>query len=258
MHTGRIGHTDNLPKGHNVIGVSDIKAAGQIYTDTLGLVDHSEPKALTTKEMKEVINSYVNASKNAIKAGFDGVELHGANGYLLEQSLNPNVNNRTDEYGGSMENRARLTIETARLVADAIGKEKTGIRFSPYSTLGDLQPYDEQEVHETYSYLAEKLNEIGIGYIHINSNPSIPKKTFDAIRKNFTGVIILCNSLTPESAEEALNAGFADLAAFARLYLANPDLEKRIETGAKLNEIDYNTFFTPGEKGYIDYPALQS
>jgi len=256
MHTGRIGHTDNLPEGAVLLGASSIKAAGQIYTDTAGMQDHSDPVALTTEGVKNIINGYVSAAKNAIEAGFDGVELHAANGYLLEQFLNPNVNNRTDEYGGSIANRASLTLEVAEKVAAAIGKEKVGIRFSPFSTLGDLQPYGEDDVHETYAYLAKAMNKLDIRYIHISANPAIPQKTLDAIRTGFSNTIILCNGLTAETAEEQLNKGFADLVAFGRSFLSTPDFVNRIEKNVLLNQVDFATLYTPGEKGYTDYPAL--
>jgi len=254
IHTGRIGHKDNLPDGLELVGASAIKAAGQIFTDTLGMQDHSEPVALTTEGVKAVIARYIKAAENAIEAGFDGVELHGANGYLIEQFLNPNVNTRSDEFGGSIEGRAKLAIELARGIAAAIGKEKVGIRFSPYSTLGDLQPYD--EVQETYAYLARKLDAIGVAYIHIGFGAQMPQETLDAIRTFFKGTIIQCNGLTPSSAETALNNGFADLVAFGRSFLANPDLDKRIAVGAALNESDYTSLYTADAKGYTDYPVL--
>jgi len=256
MHTGRIGHTDNLPKGAVVIGASEIKAAGQMFTDTKGLQDHSEPVALSKEGIQNVINGFVVAAKNAIEAGFDGVEVHGANGYLLEQFLNPNVNNRTDEYGGSIENRARFTLEVVTKIAEAIGKEKVGIRFSPFSALGDLAQYDEDETHNTYAYLAQKLNALQIIYLHVGVNAPIPDRTFKAIRENYSGTIILCNGLTPETGEEALHAGFADLVGFGRSFLSNPDFAERIEKNAPLNPVDFNTLYTPGAKGYTDYPAL--
>lgn len=257
MHTGRIGHTDNLPNGEKLAGASAMKAAGQIYTDNAGMQDHSIPVPLTKEGIQKTIEGFVKAAQNAIKAGFDGVELHGANGYLLEQFLNPNVNDRTDEYGGSIPNRARLILEIAEKVAAAIGKEKLGIRFSPYANLGDLSPYNSEEVHETYAYLAQELDNIGLTYIHIANNPAIPKKTFEAIRSNFSNTIILCNGITPETAEMVLANGFADIVAFGRSFLANPDLPLRIETNAPLNPIDPTTLYTPGPKGFTDYPALE-
>lgn len=258
MHTGRIGHNDNLPKGITLVGVSDIKATGQIFTDTKGLQDFSAPVALSKEGIKNVINGFVLASQNAIEAGFDGVEIHGANGYLLEQFLNPHINNREDEYGGIMENRTRFIIEVVEAVANAIGKEKVGIRFSPFSKLGDLAPYDEQETTNTYAWLAQKLDELQIAYIHVAVNAPIPEKTFQLIRKNFSGTIILSNGLTPETGEAALHAGFADLVAFGRSFLSNPDFVERIQTNATLNPVDFSTLYTPGTRGYTDYPRMNS
>lgn len=253
MHTGRIAHADNLPPEGKVVAPSAIKAAGQMYTDTKGLQDHTEPKALTTEEVYKVINEYVTAGKNAIEAGFDGVELHGANGYLIEQFLNPNVNTRTDDFGGSIKNRTHFVLSIARQLSNAINSDKIGIRFSPFSTYNDLLPYPENEVHETYSHLATELNSIGVAYIHISNNPSIPQKTHDAIRQNFKGTIIICNGLTPESAEDILQQGTYDLVGFGRSYIANPDLDKRIKNGTTLNQADYQTFYTPFKEGYTDY-----
>jgi N-ethylmaleimide reductase len=256
MHTGRIGHNDNLPKGINLVGASGIKATGQIFTDTKGLQDFSQPVSLSKEGIKNVINGFVLASQNAIEAGFDGVEIHGANGYLLEQFLNPNVNNREDEYGGSRENRSRFTIEVVQTVANAIGKEKVGIRFSPFSKLGDLAPYDEQETNNTYAWLAQKLDDLQIAYLHVAVNAPVPEKTFQVIRENFSGTIILSNGLSPETGEAALHAGFADLVAFGRSFLSNPDFAERIKTNAPLNPVDYNALYTPGSRGYTDYPTL--
>jgi N-ethylmaleimide reductase len=256
MHTGRIGHQDNLPAGVQLVGPSDIKAAGQIFTDTAGMQDHSQPMSLSEEGIRNVIKGHVAAAKNAMQAGFDGIELHGANGYLIEQFLNPHVNTRTDGYGGSVEKRARLALELASETALAIGKEKVGIRFSPYSTLGDLAAYSEEEVHKTYAYLARELDQAGVAYIHVGVSGPIPQKTFDAIRTGFQGTIILCNGLTPETGEAALNGGFADLVAFGRSFLANPDLDQRIAKEAPLNQPDYTTLYTPGATGYTDYPTL--
>ena len=256
MHTGRIGHPANLPAGARLVGPSAIKAVGEIWTDSSGKQDYPQPHALTHEEVEAVIAEHVSAARNAMKAGFDGVELHGANGYLVEQFLNPYINNRTDIWGGSIENRARFAIRVVQEIAAAIGADKVGVRFSPYSTLGDLPVYEEQQVHDTYALLATELNKTNIAYLHIGVSAIIPQKTFDAIRQGFNGTIILCNGLTPETAEAALNAGFADLVAFGRAFLANPDLDKRIETGATLNQPDFNTLYTPGSVGYTDYPVL--
>lgn len=256
MHTGRIGHQANLPEGVQVVGVSAIAAAGQMHTDTAGMQDYPVPVVLSTQGIKEVIGQYVTAAKNAIVAGFDGVELHAANGYLIEQFLNPNVNDRTDIYGGSIENRARFAIEVAQQVADAIGKEKVGVRISPNSNLGDLQAYDADTTVETYIHLSREFNRIGLAYIHISLSPQLPAQTLNAIRTEFEGTLIYCNTFTADKAEAELAKGDADLIAFGRAFLANPDLEQRIINGSELNAPDFTTLYTPGAEGYTDYPVL--
>jgi len=256
MHTGRIAHVANLPEGYQPVGLSDIPAAGQIFTDSQGPQDHSVPVVLDEQGIANIIEGFVMAAKNALRAGFDGVELHGANGYLLEQSLNPHVNNRTDSYGGSVENRSRFILDIAEKIAFAIGSEKIGLRISPFSTLGDMPAYDETEVHQTYVYLAGKLNVTGIAYLHISDSPAIPEETHNGIRDAFSSTLIYCNGLTAESAEEKLQSGAADLVAFGRSFLANPDFIERIEKNATLNAVDFNTLYTPGEAGYTDYPEL--
>lgn len=257
MHTGRIGHYDNLPDGAQLVGVSAIRAGGQIFTDKSGMQDHSMPAALTADGIAAVVEGHVQAARNAIEAGFDGIELHAANGYLIEQFLNPNVNIRTDEYGGSIEARAKIVVDLVRDIADAIGKEKLGIRFSPYNKLGDLQPYPEQEVHETYHHLAGVMEKIGIAHIHIAVNALMPRRTLDVLRADFSGTVILCNGFTPDTAELALEEGRADLVAFGRSFLANPDLDQRIALGASLNLPDPSTMYTAGARGYTDYPFMQ-
>jgi N-ethylmaleimide reductase len=254
MHTGRIAHVANLPDGIMPVGPSDIKAAGEIFTDSLGMQEHSVPTALSLDGISGVIADFVQASKNAVLAGFDGVELHGSNGYLLEQFLNPHVNNRTDQYGGNLINRSRLTLEITDAIASAIGPDKIGIRFSPFSQLSDQPPYDTDEVHQTYTHLASELDKIGIAYIHLSTSPEIPEKTYSEIRAAFNDTIIYCNGLTRESAEEMLKNNSADLVAFGRGFLANPDFVGRIEKNAPLNDVDFNTLYAPGEQGYTDYP----
>lgn len=256
MHTGRVGHVANLPQGYQIVGLSELRAAGEIYTDKEGMQEHSVPVALDAAGIENLIKDFVNAAKNAVQAGFDGVELHGANGYILEQSLNPIVNNRSDNYGGSIQNRSQLTLDIAGRIAEAIGSEKVGIRISPYSTLSDMPAYDESVVHDTYAYLALELQKLGIAYIHVSDNPGIPEKTHQAIRSNFSNALIYCNGLTPETAEEKLQNGLADLVAFGRSFLANPDFIRRMEKNDPFNDVDYMTLYTPGEQGYTDYPVL--
>ncbi|HXO76237.1 MAG TPA: alkene reductase [Puia sp.] len=256
MHTGRIGHVANLPEGARLLGVSAIPAMGQMFTDALNMQDYSMPDALTAQQVQNVIAGFAAAAKNAIAAGFDGVELHGANGYLIEQFLNPNVNDRADQYGGSVENRVRFAVEVAKEVSAAIGRDKVGIRLSPNSTLGDLQPYDPDITRETYGHLAHELNNIGIAYVHVCLNPDLPTATLSAIRREFKGTLIYCNNFTAETAEAELQTGAADLIAFGRNFLANPDFVERIEAGASLNQVDFTTLYTPDERGYIDYPTM--
>lgn len=256
MHTGRIGHELNLPKGAKVLGPSAILAKGQMWTDTDGMKDHPTPQEMTKAEIKSTLEEFVTASKNAIQAGFDGVELHAANGYLLEQFLHPSSNQRTDEYGGSIENRIRFVVEVASAVSAAIGKEKTAIRLSPYGAFNDLFPFP--ETHEEYSLLAEKLNQIGILYIHLVDHssmgaPTVEPETVQNIRKAFNGTLILCGGYDVERAEKDLSSGLADLVAFGKPFLANPDLVTRFQKNIALASFDQTTLYTPGEKGYSDY-----
>jgi N-ethylmaleimide reductase len=261
MHTGRIGHLANLTNGGEVVAPSATAASGQMYTDTEGMQDHPTPRALTTDEVKAVIQEFVIAAQNAIEAGFDGVELHGANGYLIEQFLNPSSNQRTDEFGSSVENRSRFVLETAEAVGKAIGFEKTGIRLSPYGANGDMHPYD--EIDETYTHLAKQLNELGLVYIHLVDHsamgaPTVPSHIVETIRNAFNGTLILSGGYDADRAEVDLDNNKGDLIAFGRPFISNPDLVERFKTGAELNQPDFNTFYTPGEKGYTDYPTLQN
>lgn len=256
MHTGRIGHLDNLPNGVQLVGPSDIRAQGEVFTDTKGPQPQSTPKALTIESIKLVISDFVQSSKNAIQAGFDGVEVHGANGYLIEQFLNPHINNRKDEYGGSIENRSRIVVEIANAIASTIGKNKIGIRLSPFSTVQDIPYYDEKETINTYMYLAKEFNKISLVYIHLSLNPNIPQALLEGIRAQYHGIIIQSNGLDKVSAQTIIDSGRADLVAFGRKFLANPDLVNKLELDAELNEPNFNTFYTSGAVGYTDYPVL--
>jgi N-ethylmaleimide reductase len=259
MHTGRIGHPLNLPEGAEVLAPSAVLASGQMYTVQGGMKDHPEPRAFTTEEVISTISEFINAAKNAVEAGFDGVELHGANGYLIEQFINPGTNTRTDQYGGSIENRSRFLLEIVEQLVNAVGKNKVGVRFSPYGAFNDMPRYD--EVDETYTYLAEKLNELEILYIHVldhspgNNLPEIINIK-NVIRSRFQNILIFCGGFDHHKAENELKKGIADLIAFGVPFLSNPDLVERMKTGAELNPPDYTTFYTPGEKGYTDYPFL--
>ena len=259
MHTGRIGHQLNLPKGGRIVAPSAIAAAGQMFTDAEGMKDHPVPEAMSEADIMMTTAEYVNAATNAVKAGFDGVELHGANGYLLEQFIRPNSNVRTDQYGGSIENRARFVLEVAEAVVAAVGKDKVGIRLSPYGVFNDMPLYPEMEAD--YTYLAGKLNALGLAYIHLVDHsaqgaPKVPDSIKATFRSTFKQTLILSGGYDVARAEADLAAGRADLIAFGKPILANPDLVERWKAGAGLNAPDMATFYTPGPKGYTDYPAL--
>ena len=259
MHTGRIGHQNNLPKGAKIVAPSAVRAAGQMYTDTEGMKDHPVPEALDAAGLAATKAEFVNAATNAVKAGFDGIELHAANGYLLEQFIRPNSNTRTDEYGGSIENRARFVLEVASATIAAIGKDKVGIRLSPFGVFNDMPLYPELEAD--YAYLAEKLNALGLVYVHLVDHsaqgaPVVPDSIKATFRKTFKRTLILSGGYDAARAEADLEAGKADLIAFGKAFLANPDLVARWKAKAQLNAFDASTFYTPGAKGYTDYPAL--
>jgi N-ethylmaleimide reductase len=259
MHTGRIGHPLNLPKGAKVLAPSAVRAAGQMYTDAEGLKDHPTPEAMTEADIMAAQAEFVNAAINAVKAGFDGIELHGANGYLLEQFIRPNSNTRTDRYGGGIENRARFVLEVAAATIAAIGADKVGIRLSPFGVFNDMPLYPEMEAD--YAYLAGKLNDLGLVYIHLVDHssqgaPIVPDSMKATFRKTFKRSLILSGGYDLARAESDLAARKADLIAFGKAFLANPDLVERWKAQAALNAFDASTFYTPGAKGYTDYPAL--
>lgn len=261
MHTGRISHEANLPGGAVVLAPSAVKPAGQMWTDLLQMQEFPVPKAMTPEELAATKAEFISAAKNAITANFDGVELHGANGYLLEQFLSPVSNIRTDEYGGSIENRARFVIEVVSGVAAAIGEDKTGIRLSPYGVASDMPHYP--EIDATYKYLAGQLDELGIAYIHLVDHsamgaPPVPVEIRQAIRDIFKHKIIMAGGHTKESAEAELQSGLSDLEAFGRPFINNPDLAERFKSQQAVStDLDIDTFYSPDEKGYTDYPFYQ-
>jgi N-ethylmaleimide reductase len=261
MHTGRISHPLNMPADAVILAPSAIKAAGQMWTDAKQLQDYIIPKEMTTEDIVQTKNEFVAAAKNAITARFDGVELHGANGYLLEQFLSPVSNIRTDDYGGTIENRCRFVIEVVTAVATAIGKENTGIRLSPFGVASDMPHYP--EIDATYNYLSTQLNTIGIEYIHLVDHsamgaPAVPIEIKNLIRKNFTNNIILCGGYDQERAEADLNSGLANLIAFGRPFINNPDLVERLANNWPLSkDIDMELFYSADNKGYTDYPVHQ-
>jgi N-ethylmaleimide reductase len=261
MHTGRISHVLNMPDGAKILAPSAIKPAGQMWTDAKQMQDYNTPIAMTPTDIVTTKNEFVTAAKNAIEARFDGVELHAANGYLLEQFLSDTTNVRTDDYGGSIENRCRFVLEVVASVAAIIGREKTGIRLSPYGTAGDMVYYP--QLQETYQHLAKELNKLGIAYIHLVDHsamgaPEVPMKIKQLIRQHFKNTIILCGGYNKDSAEAAINGGLADLIAFGRPFINNPDLVERMANDWPLStDLKMDLFYGADEKGYTDYPIYK-
>jgi N-ethylmaleimide reductase len=230
-----------------------------MWTDQKTMQEFPVPKEMTAEEISSTKAEFINAAKKAIEAGFDGVELHGANGYLLEQFLSPISNIRKDNYGGSIENRSRFVIEVVKGVADAIGKEKTGIRLSPYGVASDMPHYP--EIDATYNYLSEQFNKTGIAYIHIVDHsalgsPAVPLEIKRRIRSNFKNTVILAGGYELDKAEADIQCGLGDLAAFGRPFINNPDLVQRLKNHSALsNDLHMDLFYSADEKGYTDYPV---
>ena len=259
MHTGRASHAVNLPAGARVVGPTDAAMPGEIWTDASGMQAPSAPHALSDAEVQAVIAEFARSASLAIKAGFDGVEIHAANGYLVEQFLNAKVNTRTDAWGGSAAARNRFAIEVARAVSAAIGADRVGIRLSPLGAFNATGAFDGVEAQ--FIALARALGAMKLAYLHLVDHssmgaPTVPAEFKAALRAAFGGVFIGSGGLDKAQASQLLADGSADLVAFGRAALANPDLVERLMNDEPLNAIDFATFYTPGEKGYTDYPAL--
>jgi len=259
MHCGRVAHVDNLPAGAEVLGPGTAVCTGEMYTDALGMQAHSAPREMTEVDIVHAVSEHASSAKLALEAGFDGVELHGANGYLIEQFLNPLINYRNDGYGGSIECRNRFALEVVRATAAAIGPERVGIRLSPFGVFNGTGEFP--EVRSQYLALVKSLSGMGLLYIHLVDHstmgaPPVPDDFKLELRAEFDGLFILSGGFDRARAEKALLDNRGDLIAFARPFLANPDLVARMRTNAPLNTADMETFYTPGAKGYTDYPAL--
>ena len=254
MHTGRIGH--QVITGQQPVAPSAIAAAGEVFTQE-GMKAFEAPRAFDTAELPGVIAEYVDAARRAVEAGLDGVELHAANGYLLQQFLSDSTNTRTDSYGGSPANRARFVIEVAAAVADAIGADKVGIRISPAGTFNDIS---ETETEATYSALLDGLNPLGLLYLHVLEGTDTDFHV--QLRKQWEGVFIFNTGFAGPSdlatAQTSVDSGESDLFCLGRSFLANPDLVERLQSGAELNEPNPATFYGGGAEGYTDYPALSA
>lgn len=257
-HVGRVSHPF-FHHGGLPVAPSAIRPEGAKVFTGKGMEDVPTPRALERSEIPGVVDQFRQAARNAKAAGFDGVEIHGANGYLLDQFLQDGANQRTDEYGGSVENRSRFVLEVVQAVVDELGADRVGIRFSPQ---GSASIQDSDPV-STFSYVTEQLNRFNLAYLHvIEALPGHPmaRPTQPAVaaklRTIFNGAFILNGGYTQQTAEAALENHEADLIAFGVPFIANPDLVERLEQGAALNTPDPATFYVPGEKGYTDYPTL--
>ncbi|GAB7545258.1 alkene reductase [Cupriavidus sp. CuC1] len=253
MHSGRISHPSLLPGGALPVGPSPIKPAGQTWTAD-GLQDFITPRALSVAEIADVVADYRLATRRALAAGFDGVELHAASGYLPEQFLSSGSNQRQDEYGGSVANRARFVLEVLEAMVAEAGGDRVGIKISPEMGFNDVIDATPQE---TYTYLVEQMRRLDLAYLHVALfGASVDYHAL--LRPRFDGAYLVGGGLDQTAAEALLALGRADATVFGSAFLANPDLPERLRQGAALNAPDKATFYTPGAQGYTDYPALSA
>jgi 2,4-dienoyl-CoA reductase-like NADH-dependent reductase (Old Yellow Enzyme family) len=252
MHVGRIAHPDNTPHHRQPVAPSPVAPADQMFT-AAGMQPIPEPRALTEAEVEATVADFVHAATRAVEAGADAVEIHGANGYLIQQFLAPNANLRTDTWGGSIENRARFAIEVTRAVAAAIGPERTGIRLSPGTTLGGIE--EGPEAPALYAHLVTELDRLGLAYLHLLHLAD--EDMLAQIRGDWSGTLIVNRAGGPrERIGGDVATGRADLESYGQMVLANPDFVERIRTGAPLNVPRNEHFYGGGADGYTDYPAL--
>jgi len=256
-HVGRISHTTLQVNDGAPVAPSALRAKGKTFVGGT-FADVSEPRALELSEIPGIIDSFKRASANALEAGFDGVEIHGANGYLLDQFAKDGANKRTDAYGGSIENRARLMLEVSKAVAAEAGANRTGIRISPVTPANDISDSNPQPL---FDHIVDQLNALKLVYIHVVEGATggprdIAPFDYDSLRKRFNGAYIANNGYDFKLATEVLEKNKADLIAFGKLFISNPDLVERLKLGAPLNDFDKATFYGGNAKGYTDYPAL--
>ena len=265
-HVGRISHTSHQPNGALPVAPSAIKPSGMVFTADWKQLPFETPRALELNEIPGIVADYSKAAENAKAAGFDGVEVHSANGYLLDQFLEDGSNKRTDQYGGSIENRTRLLLEVVDAVISVWGKGRVGVRLSPYGTFSDMGDSDPVKL---FTYVLGQLNQRGIAYAHVieprstgaggsdEVSSDLPN-TSQLFRNAFKGIFISAGGYTADDAKQAVESGKVDAVAFGRIYIANPDLVERLKTNAPLNPYNRATFYGGGEKGYTDYPFLSS
>jgi len=258
MHCGRVAHPDNMPSGLEIIAPSPIAVTdGQMWTDQNGMQAFPIPEEMTEQDIQATISEYVHSADLAMQAGFDGVEIHGANGYLIDQFLNTASNHRSDDWGGSIMGRIRFAVEVTKGIAKKIGADKVGFRMSPYGVFNGMGI--DAHMEDTFEKLTSELQKIGILYVHIVDHssmgapevtPSVKKK----IRDNFKNTVILSGGYDVKKAEHDLSERKGDLFAFGRPFIANPHLVSKLKHKKELTKVDDATMYTPGDKGYIDYP----
>jgi N-ethylmaleimide reductase len=258
-HVGRISHVSLQPNGGAPVAPSAIPAKTKTFVGGT-FTDVSAPRALELSEIPGIIDGFRQGAANAIEAGFDGVEIHGANGYLLDQFAKDGTNKRTDAYGGSIENRAKLMLEVSKAVSAEVGAEKTGIRISPVTPANDVSDSNPQPL---FDYIVDGLNALNLVYIHVIEGATggprdIAPFDYGSLRKRFKGAYMANNAYDLALANKVLESGAADLIAFGKLFISNPDLVERLKAGAPLNDFDKSTFYGGGAKGYTDYPTLKA
>ncbi|WP_153130315.1 alkene reductase [Dechloromonas hortensis] len=256
MHTGRVSHPANLPAGASVLAPSALAVQGEMWTDAEGMQPHPVPREMSEADIAQSIAEYAASAKLAMQAGFDGIELHAANGYLIDQFLNTASNQRNDRWGGSVDNRIRFAVEVAKASVAAIGAERVGMRISPYGVFNAQLP--DAEMDALYLRLIDELNGLGLLYIHIVDHsamgaPEVSPELKAKIRTAFKGQYILSGGYDVARANADLDAQRGDLVAFGRPFISNPDLVAKLRSGQALVAPDFATFYTPGEKGYTDY-----
>jgi N-ethylmaleimide reductase len=252
-HVGRVSHT-SYHDGRKPLAPSPVRLDTDGFTQDGQMAPHTEPRALTTDEVRDVVEQFRHGAVNARRAGFDGVEIHGANGYLIDQFLQTGTNQRTDRYGGSVENRTRFALEVVDAVTSEWDEERVGIRLSPGSSFNGMH---DDDPHETFRSLSEALNDRPLAYVHVAENDPVDGQPAGRlIRPHYDGTLIVAGDYDRERGEQTLQDGHADLVAFARPFLANPDLPRRFAEGAPLNDWDPDTFYGGDADGYTDYPTL--
>ncbi len=259
MHTGRVSHSLNLPSNSKIVAPSATMAPGKMWTDQQGMQDFPVAHEMSESEIETTINEFVLGAKNAIEAGFDGVEIHGANGYLVDQFINTVSNKRKDKWGGSIENRIRFAVEVTKRVATAIGAKKVGIRLSPFGVFNGMETDTEHEL--VFTALAKELSNIGIVYLHLVDHssmgaPVVPESMKNKIRENFKHTLILSGGYDKERAEKDLDDKKGELVAFGRLFISNPKLVTKFKNNQPLVNLtaeSQNTFYSSNEIGYTDY-----